>query len=308
MGKKATAADGGKPDKRGASGDRPALPYPLMEKELPRELADKAMRSGDYPYDERLKRKLYDKQMAHLQIELQKLASFVRDKGERLVILFEGRDGAGKGGAIKRFTENLNPRTARIVALSKPTETEAGQWYFQRYVSQLPTRGEIALFDRSWYNRPGVERVMGFATPEQASHFLNEVPPFERMLVRDGIRFIKIFLTIGRDMQMTRLHARWNDPLKRWKLSPIDFEALPRFDAYSAAFEDMLRRSCTIEAPWTIVRANDKRRARLETIRHVLLQVPYEGRDDEAIGKVDRRIVLDAQRFLAKGGEEDAAS
>jgi len=271
---------------------------------LPEAIVEAAFRSGDYPHRKRMKRKPYEKQLEPLQIELQKLLSWVRETGERIVIVFEGRDGAGKGGAIARFTQHLNPRQARVVALSKPSDTEKGQWYFQRYAAQMPAAGEIVFFDRSWYNRAGVERVMGFCTPEQTEDFLREAPQFEGMLTRDGIRLIKVFLTIGREMQITRLHARWHDPLKRWKLSPIDFEALPRFEAYSEAFERMLSRTSTEAGPWSVVRANDKFRTRLNTIRLVLNAIPYKGKDEDAIGEIDDEIVLSAESYLAKGGEE----
>lgn len=271
---------------------------------VPAAILDAAFRSGGYPHDKRMKRKRYEKELEPLQIELQKLLKWVRAQGERLVIVFEGRDGAGKGGAIQRFTQHLNPRHARVVALSKPSDTEAGQWYFQRYAAHMPTAGDIVFFDRSWYNRAGVERAMAFATQEQTDTFLREAPAFEGMLARDGVRIIKLLLTIGREMQMTRLHARWHDPLKRWKLSPIDFQAIPRFDAYSAAFEQMLARTSTDWAPWTVVRANDKFRARLNTIRHVLSVVPYADKDEAAIGAIDREIVLDAKSYLDAGGEK----
>jgi polyphosphate kinase 2 len=292
----------GKP-KKPAADSKGAAGFDLEATELSKRIEEAAFRSGGYPYDKRMKRKHYDKQMEPLQIELQKLLKWVRDEGERIVIVFEGRDGAGKGGAISRFTQHLNPRSARVVALSKPSDTEKGQWYFQRYAAQMPTAGEIVFFDRSWYNRAGVERVMGFSTSEQADAFLREAPEFEGMLTRDGVRLIKLFLTIGREMQMTRLHARWHDPLKRWKLSPIDFEAIPRFDAYSEAFDAILARSSPAFAPWSVVRANDKFRTRLNTIRHVLQAIPYDGKDEEAIGEVDGKIVIGAETYLGEGGE-----
>jgi polyphosphate kinase 2 len=270
---------------------------------LPKEIDDSAFASGGYPYHRKYKRKAYEKELEPLQIELLKLLSWARDERERIVIVFEGRDAAGKGGTIKRFTQHLNPREARVVALPKPSDTEQGQWYFQRYAAQLPSAGELVFFDRSWYNRAGVERVMGFSSPEQTAHFLSEAPHFEGMLTRDGIRLIKIFLTIGREMQMSRLHARWHDPLKRWKLSPIDFAAIERFDAYSQAFAELLSRTSTDWAPWTVVRANDKFRARLNTIRHVLQAVPYKGKDEVAIGELDAKIVLTAEEYLANGGK-----
>lgn len=283
-----------------------AAPEPAFDIEadaLPKSIVDAAIRSGDFPYGKRMKRKRYDKEIEPLQIELQKLLSWVREEGERIVIVFEGRDGAGKGGAITRFTQHLNPRQARVVALSKPSDTEKGQWYLQRYAAQMPTAGEIVFFDRSWYNRAGVERVMGFCTTREAEDFLREAPVFEGMLVRDGIRMIKLFLTIGREMQMTRLHARWHDPLKRWKLSPIDFEAIPRFDAYSQAIDEMLAQSSTPAAPWRVVRANDKFRARLNTIRHVLHAIPYKDKDEAAIGALDDKIVIPVESYLGNGGE-----
>ncbi|CAH1670526.1 Polyphosphate:ADP phosphotransferase 1 [Hyphomicrobiales bacterium] len=272
---------------------------------LPEAIIDAAYHSGDYPYGKRMKRKRYNRELEPLQIELQKLTRWAAKQGERIVIVFEGRDGAGKGGTIARFTQHLNPRQARIVALPKPSDTEKGQWYLQRYAAEMPTSGELVFFDRSWYNRAGVERVMGFCTPEQTEHFLREAPVFEGMLARDGVRLIKLFLTIGREMQMTRLHARWHDPLKRWKLSPIDFEAIPRFDDYSRAFDEMLGRTSTEAAPWHVVRSNDKLRTRLNAIRHVLKAIPYKDRDEAAIGKLDEEIVVPVDRYLDHGGEPE---
>lgn len=281
----------------------PRLSFDIEVEELPAAIEAAAFRSGDYPYDKRMKRKRYNRELEPLQIELLKLLSWARAKGERIVIVFEGRDGAGKGGTIARFTQHLNPRYARVVALPKPSDTEKGQWYFQRYAAQMPAAGEIVFFDRSWYNRAGVERAMEFCSQAQTDSFLREAPAFEGMLARDGIRLIKLFLTIGREMQMSRLHARWHDPLKRWKLSPIDFEAIPRFDAYSDAFEQMLARTSTDWAPWTVIRANDKLRTRLNTIRQVLHAIPYEDRDEAAIGAIDEQIVLGAKDYLDDGGE-----
>jgi polyphosphate kinase len=278
--------------------------FDIQRKELPPGIDAAAMESGGYPYDKKMKRKRYDEELYALQIELLKLQAWVKDKGERVVIVFEGRDGAGKGGTIHRFTQHLNPRGARIVALAKPSDKEEGEWYFQRYVAQMPTRGEITLFDRSWYNRGGVERVMGFATKEQVRLFLKEAPSVEKLLTRAGIRLVKLFLTIGREMQMKRLHARYHDPLKRWKLSSIDFEAIARWKDYSNAFDEMMETTNTDAAPWTIVRANDKLRARLNAIRVVLDQIPYAGRDKSAIGDIDRRIVIDAKGYLKRGGED----
>ena len=296
-----------KAPRKDKSGRRPAKAkdFDIEADTLPEWIIDAAYHSGDYPYGKRMKRKRYNREMEPLQIELQKLTRWASKQGERIVIVFEGRDGAGKGGTISRFTQHLNPRQARIVALPKPSDTEKGQWYFQRYAAEMPTAGEIVFFDRSWYNRAGVERVMGFCTPEETEAFLREAPVFEGMLARGGIRLIKLFLTIGREMQITRLHARWHDPLKRWKLSPIDFEALPRFDDYSRAFDEMLGRTSTETAPWFVVRSNDKLRARLNAIRHVLRAIPYKDKDETAIGQLDDKVVVSVERYLDKGGEPE---
>ena len=273
--------------------------------DLPKAVDKAAIASGGYPYDGKLKRKAYAKELRRLQIELLKLLDWVEDKGERIVIVFEGRDAAGKGGTIARLTQHLNPRKAHIVALSKPTPRESDEWYFQRYVPHLPAKGEIVVFDRSWYNRAVVEPVFGFATPQQSETFLDRVPKFEDMLARDGIRIVKYFLTIGREMQMKRLHARHHDPLKRWKLSGLDYQALDKWDAFSAAIEKMLARSDSAQAPWTVVRANDKRRTRIEVIRHLLEVTPYAGKDQKVVGEIDGKIVLSAASFLGDGGEEE---
>ena len=277
--------------------------FKIDDEELAPEIEAAAFRSGRYPHAEEMKKKPYERELEALQIELLKAKDWITTEKERVVIVFEGRDAAGKGGAIHRVTQHLNPRDVRVVALSKPTEAEQGQWYFQRYVQQMPTRGEKVLFDRSWYNRGGVEPVMGFCTPEQTAHFLHEVPQFESMLVRDGIRIVKLFLTIGHEMQLKRLHARQADPLKRWKLSPIDFKAVGKWDAYSEAFDTMIGQTNTEDAPWHIIKGNDKRRTRLAVIRQILSVLPYPGKDDRLVGDQDRKIVLTAEKFLHKGGE-----
>ncbi|MEX0339754.1 MAG: polyphosphate kinase 2 [Arenibacterium sp.] len=238
--------------------------------------------SASYPHKNRLKRKVYDETYEALQIELVKLQAWVRETGARVVIVFEGRDAAGKGGTIRRLRENLNPRNARVVALSKPTETESTQWYFQRYVDHLPSAGEIVFFDRSWYNRGVVEHVFGFCTPDQREHFFAQVPSFEQMLVNDGITLVKFWLNVGRAEQLRRFLAREEDPLKQWKLSWIDVEGLKKWDAYSAAIEETLKRSHSDAAPWTIVRSDDKRRARLAVMQHVLAQFDYDGKETGA--------------------------
>jgi polyphosphate kinase 2 len=288
---------------KGKGGKTSRRAFDITTDDLPDDVAERALESGGFPYSEKMGRKTYEKELRRLQIELVHMLASVRKNGERVVIVLEGRDAAGKGGAINRLTAHLNPRSAHVIALSKPTETEAGQWYFQRYLSSMPTAGQVAIFDRSWYNRAGVEPVFGFCTPQQTKKFLDEAPHVEAMLARDGVRLIKIFLTIGREMQMKRLHARWRDPLARWKLSDIDFKAIEKWDDYSRAYNAMLEATDRAEGPWTIIRANDKRRARLEVIRHILLNVDYEDKDRKAVGEADGRIVHDAQDYMRDGGE-----
>ncbi len=243
-----------------------------------------------YPYRERMKRAAYDADMAALQRELVKLQADVKATGKRLVVLFEGRDAAGKGGTIKRMRENLNPRVARVVALPKPTEREAGEWYFQRYVRHLPSAGEMVLFDRSWYNRAVVEKVFSFCTDAQRAAFFRQLPEFEDMLADEGITFVKLWLNVGRAEQLRRFLARESDPLKQWKLSWIDVEGLRKWDAYSAAIGETFAQSHRPRTPWTIIRSDDKRRARIGAIRAVLSQVEYAGKDAKAAQEPDRRI------------------
>lgn len=243
-----------------------------------------------YPYDEKMPRKSYERDIALLHIELVKLQHWVKETGARVCIIFEGRDAAGKGGTIKRFRENLNPRIAKVVALAKPTEREQGEWYFQRYIRQLPGAGEITLFDRSWYNRGVVEQVFDFCTPDQRQTFFRQVPDFEKLLIDEGIYLTKFWLNVGQAEQLNRFLKREHDPLKQWKLSWIDVEGLNRWDAYTDAIRETLERSHTRAAPWSIVRSDDKRRARLAAIRHVLGSIDYAGRDDAAIGSCDRQI------------------
>lgn len=235
--------------------------------------------NNEYPYAERLEVRCYYRQKRELQVELVKLQNWVREKRKRLIIIFEGRDAAGKGSTIKRFTEHLNPRAARVVALAKPTDAEQGQWYFQRYVDHLPTFGEIVFFDRSWYNRAGVERVMGFCTDEEYQEFVRQAPLFEQMLVRSGIHITKFYLSVSREEQARRFEERRENPLKQWKLSPIDQEAQNRWDDYTEAKDDTFRKTDIPEAPWVIVKSEDKMRARLEAMRYVLQQFEYEDRD-----------------------------
>ncbi len=265
--------------------------YTLDTDQLHPDIEARAFASGGYPYDAKMKTKAYEEQLRLLQIELCKVQDWQRHSGERIVMVFEGRDTAGKGGTIKRFMEHLNPRHAHVVALSKPTEAERGQWYFQRYVSHMPTAGDMTLLDRSWYNRAGVERVMGFCTPDQTQQFFVEVPEFEHMLVRDGVRLFKFWLTIGREQQLRRFHKRKGDPLKRWKLSPIDFAAVGKWSEYTAAKIDMFTRTHTEHAPWTVIKSNDKKRARLNCIRAMLHGLDYAEKDLDAIGEINARIV-----------------
>ncbi len=244
-------------------------------------------REGAYPYKNLLSRKSYERQKYRLQVELLKLQSWVKESGQRVVILFEGRDAAGKGGAIKRFMEHLNPRGARVVALEKPSEVERGQWYFQRYVEHLPTRGEIVLFDRSWYNRAGVERVMGFCTDAEYDEFLRQVPEFERQLVRSGVYLFKFWFSVSRAEQRRRFKERKAHPLKQWKLSPVDMASLDKWDEYTRAKEAMFIHCDTSDAQWTVIKSDCKKRARLNALRYLLNRLPYSNKDAAAVGAVD---------------------
>ncbi|WP_046778193.1 polyphosphate kinase 2 [Streptomyces yangpuensis] len=257
----------------------------------------------NYPYDRKIRRDEYERTKRILQIELLKLQRWVKETGARLVVICEGRDAAGKGGTIQRFTERLNPRGARIVALDKPTAREEGQWYFQRYVPHLPSAGEIVFFDRSWYNRAGVEKVMGFCTPEQHELFLRQCPRFEAMLVEDGILLVKFWFSVSRAEQRTRFAIRQVDPVRQWKLSPTDLASLDLWDAYTTAKVEMFRATDTARAPWTVVKSNDKRRGRLEAMRSLLWRIEYDRRDEAAVGKPDSLIVGAADTLLEAGEE-----
>jgi polyphosphate kinase 2 len=239
-------------------------------------------------------RKEYERELVRLQIEMLKLQLWANETGERVLIIFEGRDAAGKGGAIRRFTEHLNPRSARVVALPKPTSLERTQWYFQRYVSQLPAGGEIVFFDRSWYNRAGVESVMGYATVSEREQFFQQLPGFEQQLVDSGIRVFKLWFTVSQHEQRRRFDARRSDPLRQWKLSPNDELAIDKFTDYGRARDTMLLRTHTPHAPWTIINSNVKKLARLESMRHVLHQVPYGPKDDEIVRQPDPQVVQSA--------------
>ena len=270
------------------------------------ELADN-WREGGYPYKNRMSRKNYEAQKYELQVELLKLQKWVKDTGQKIVIIFEGRDAAGKGGTIKRFMEHLNPRGAKVVALEKPTEQEAGQWYFQRYVQHLPTKGEIVLFDRSWYNRAGVERVMGFCTEEQYNDFMRQVPEFEKHLISSGIHLIKFWFSVSREEQRRRFAEREAHPLKQWKLSPIDKASLDKWDDYTLAKETMFFNTDSAESPWIVIKSTDKKRARLNAMRYVLSKLPYDNKDPKVVGTVDPLIVGRAGALYEKGEYNELA-
>jgi polyphosphate kinase len=245
----------------------------------------------NYPYEERLDKDVYDEQKYRLQVELLKFQNWTKDTGSKHVLLFEGRDAAGKGGTIKRFMEHLNPRYARTVALSKPSDREQNQWYFQRYVPHLPTSGEMVLFDRSWYNRAGVERVMGFASDDEYEQFFHQVPVFEKMLIDSGISVTKFWFSVTQSEQRTRFIIRQVDPVRQWKLSPMDLQSLDKWDAYTEAKEQMLRRTDTDHAPWMTIKSNDKKRARLEAMRYFLSRFEYSEKDESVVGVPDPRLV-----------------
>lgn len=264
---------------------------------LPRSIKKKALGSGGYPYDDKMDSDAYDAEMTAVQKQLALLQQDQATSGRRIVILFEGRDAAGKGGSIATYLQYLNPRYNMTVALSKPSDRERTQWYFQRYVDWLPAAGEQVLFDRSWYNRAGVEPVMGFCKPEETTKFLAEVPHFEKMLVNDGIHLFKFWLAIGREMQLKRFHDRRHDPLKVWKLSPVDMKALEKFDDYSVARDRMFAETHTDHAPWRVILNNDKQRGRLAILRSVLHGIDYEGKDVKAIGAIDKKIALTPEAF-----------
>ena len=261
-------------------------------------------RDGGYPYKNLLSRKSYEKQKYHLQVELLKLQAWVKETGQRVVILFEGRDAAGKGGTIRRFMEHLNPRGARVVALEKPSDVERGQWYFQRYISELPTAGEITLFDRSWYNRAGVERVMGFCNNDEYLEFMRQAPEFERNLTRSGIHVIKFWFSVSREEQRRRFKERKMHPLKQWKLSPIDLASLDKWDDYTKAKEAMFFHTDTADSPWTVIKSDCKKRARLNAMRYVLHKLPYSNKDITAIGPLDPLLVGRAH-IVYERGEHD---
>ena len=244
-----------------------------------------------YPYERKMKRLAYEAEKADLQVELLKLQKWVKDNGERIVMLFEGRDAAGKGGTIKRFMEHLNPRGARVVALAIPTSVERGQWFFQRYISQLPAAGEMVFFDRSWYNRAVVEPVMGFCTDAEHEMFLHQAPVLERMLIESGIRLFKFWFSVSREEQYRRFKSRETDRLKQWKLSPVDRDGLSQWEKFTKAKIQMFERTDVDDSPWIVIRSDDKKRARLNCMRYVLYHLPYESKDEEIVSPPDPKIV-----------------
>lgn len=266
-----------------------------------------------YPYEDRMKRKPYERQLRKLQVELLKVQRWAKEDRHKIAILFEGRDAAGKGGTIKRFTEHLNPREARVVALPKPSDVERGQWYFQRYVAHLPTRGEIVFFDRSWYNRAGVEPVMGFCKPSDYQRFIHQVPHFEDAIIESGLHLFKLWFDVGREEQLKRIQSRRKDPLKHWKLSPMDQESIDRWDAYTKARNAMFLITDSSRSPWTVIRSDDKKRARLAAIRHVLNRLPYPDKDEDVVRAPDPLLVGSTAEMLPLanrslfGDEEDGA-
>jgi len=293
--------DGASPDDAGRMREALGLPKPAGK---PRRTSDELShdwREGGYPYKYKMLRRDYEREKFALQTELLKLQSWVKEARQRVIILFEGRDAAGKGGAIKRFMEHLNPRGARVVALEKPNDVERGQWYFQRYVQHLPTLGEIVMFDRSWYNRAGVERVMGFCSDEEYREFLSQVPNFERNLTRSGSHLIKFWFSVSRNEQNRRFKERKVHPLKQWKLSPVDLASLDKWDDYTQAKEAMFFHTDTADTPWTVIKSDDKKRARLNAMRYVLHAMPYTGKSADNIGRVDDLLVGRANVIHERG-------
>ena len=271
----------------------------LAEHEIERMEVIRRFENGMYPYTDKIRKSAYEKEKALLQVELLKVQKWVKNKGKKIVLLFEGRDAAGKGGAIKRFMEHLNPRGARVVALEKPTVAEQTQWYFQRYIKHLPSAGEIVLLDRSWYNRAGVERVMGFCDPAAYLEFMRQCPEIERMLVRSGVLLFKYWFSVTQDEQRRRFEARKSDPLKQWKLSPIDQASIDKWDDYTEAKEAMFFYTDTADAPWTVVKSDDKKRARLNCMRHFLSSLNYDDKDEEMVDQADPFIVTSSDHAIA---------
>jgi polyphosphate kinase 2 len=283
------------------SGDRKESPSHIFGemRHSPEQIED-LFRNGTYPYKTKIRKSSYEKHKEELQVELLKVQSWVKETGQRIVVIFEGRDAAGKGGTIKRFMEHLNPRAARVVALEKPTDHERGQWYFQRYLKHLPTEGEMVFFDRSWYNRAGVERVMGFCNSLEYLEFMRQAPDLERMLVRSGIRLFKFWFSVTHEEQERRFNARSGDPLKQWKLSPIDQESQGKWDEYTEAKEAMFFYTDTADSPWTIIKSDDKKRARLNCMQHFLSELDYPGKNRHVVRGPDPLIVGSSSQVIKK--------
>ncbi len=273
-----------------------AAPHPIHDPDVIR----RVFKEGVYPYSDRMKRGAYERRKAALQSELLKVQRWVKESGSRVVVLFEGRDAAGKGGTIKRFMEHLNPRGARVVALEKPTERERGQWYFQRYIEHLPAAGEMVFFDRSWYNRAGVERVMGFCTRSEYLEFMRQCPELERMLVNSGIRLFKYWFSVSREEQARRFGSRQTDPLKQWKISPVDLASLDKWDGYTEAKEAMFFYTDTADAPWTVIKSDDKKRARVACLRHFLTKMPYPDKNTDVVTVPDPLILGPATQVVGR--------
>ena len=284
----------------GGNSDHPREPGARTGESRGRVTTERIFRDGVYPYRDKMKRKEYERQKAGLQVELLKVQRWVRRSGRKVVILFEGRDAAGKGGTIKRFMEHLNPRGARVVALDKPSDVERGQWYFQRYIRHLPTAGEMVLFDRSWYNRAGVERVMGFCTGQEYLEFLRQCPEMERMLVNSGILFFKFYFSVSQDQQAYRFERRSTDPLKQWKISPVDLASLDKWDSYTQAKEAMFFYTDTADAPWTVIKSDDKKRARIAAMQFFLSRLDYPDKDHDVVTGPDPLIAESATVVVSR--------
>lgn len=272
--------------------------FDIDNPDLPDWVKDQAFSSDAYPYKKKLKWSQYEETLEALQVELVKVQSWLGNSGNRIISVFEGRDAAGKGGSINAVKQYMNHRTVKTVALPKPTDRERGEWYYQRYVDNFPSTGEMVLFDRSWYNRAGVEPVMGFCSPDQHANFLNQTPAFEKMIVDDGVYFFKFWLNIGREMQLKRFHDRCHNPLKVWKLSAMDIASLSKWSDYTKKRDLMLSTTHSEHAPWTVVKANDKRRSRINIVRHILTTLPYDGKDEDVIGEIDREILGSGPGFV----------
>ena len=298
-----SSATGGAIQQSGSALKRPGSRiHALSEMRHDPEAIHHLFETGKYPYKTKLSIKSYEKHKAELQVELLKVQDWVKATGEKIVVLFEGRDAAGKGGTIKRFMEHLNPRGARLVALEKPTEREKSQWFFQRYVRHLPSAGEIVFFDRSWYNRAGVDRVMGFCTPNEYLEFMRQTPDFERMLTRSDIRLFKYWFSVTREEQTRRFKSREREPLKKWKLSPIDRSSLDKWDDYTEAKEAMFFYTDTADAPWTVIKSDDKKRARLNCMKHFLYSLPYPDKNNSIVGKPDPLLVGSSIHVIGDNG------